>query len=158
MTTNANGPWFDYAILEPSTPQFNKKGEPVKWRVQRNAQGTWRCYCPSFIFSGKGGAVKTCKHIRHCQHLAKNETPVSVNTTKATVTTVAKHPQWDSAYAICSAMLDQARLFANDKQRNDMVEVLAKKLAAFTPTKAAPALTVPQMVTAGVTRHIVFDD
>lgn len=158
MTTNSNGPWTDWAVLEPSTPQFDKHGQPIKYRVQRNAEGTWRCYCKSFIFSGRGGAIKTCKHIRHCQHLDNGNTPVTMTT--ATVKSVpvapAKHPQWDSAFAICDAMLDQARLVANSKQRDQMVEVLAKKLATFTPAKALPVVT-PQTMTAGV-RYITFDD
>ena len=151
--SNADGPWADYAILEPSKPEYDKHGKPIQWRVQKNHVGTWRCFCKSFIFSGKGGSPKSCKHIRHCQHLAQDTTPVT--TVTLTAVAPAKHPQWDSAYAICSAMVDQARLIVNEKQRTQMVEVLAQKLAAFTPAK--PKLAPVQAVVAGV-RHITFDD
>lgn len=150
-TTLTNG-WTTYAVLAPSKPQFNKKGEPVEWKVQTNAAGQWRCYCPSFIFSKL--SPKTCKHIRRCQQELATEQgiPVPVQPIAA-----YKHPQWDSAYTICAAMLDQARLFVNDKQREQLVTVLAQKLAAFVPHKPVATAAKPQLVEVGV-RRITFDD
>jgi hypothetical protein len=148
--------WTDFAIMEPSVTTYDKKGEPILWRVQTNDEtGAWRCFCKSFIFSGRGGAIRTCKHIRHCQGVQANEAMTVAKVAPIqTMPVSTKHPQWDSAYAICSAMVDQARLIVNDKQRTAMVEVLAKKLAAFVPTRPV----TPQVAVAGITRRIVFDD
>lgn len=152
MATTTNG-WTTYAVLAPSKPQFNKKGEAVEWKVQTNDAGQWRCYCPSFIFSKL--SPKTCKHIRRCQQELALEQGIPVQPQPVAA---SKHPQWDSAYTICSAMLDQARLFVNDKQREQLVTVLAQKLAAFVPNKPIGVrAATAQVVEVGV-RRITFDD
>jgi hypothetical protein len=152
--------WTTYAILEPTKPQFNKKGEPVAWKVQRNGEGAWRCHCPSYIFSGKGGAVRTCKHIRRCQQqqqveqVAQTFTPVPV--------AKAKPVYWDTAFSICADMLAKAQLYANEAQRDRLVTVLAAKLATFAPVKPGTGTMTTVKVTGQVVevgvRRITFDD
>ena len=48
--------WTDYAFLKSSK-------DDKTWKVQINSAGQFRCNCPKFIFSGKGGAVRHCKHM-----------------------------------------------------------------------------------------------
>lgn len=155
MATTTVAGWMDYAILEPSTPKVNKHGEPVQWKVQINPVGTFRCNCPAYIFSGKGGAVRTCKHIRACElDRQKLGVPATQVVPKVVTKPTAQHPQWASAVTISKAMLDQARVNVSPAQLQSMCEVLAAKLAAFVPAK--PMFT-SQTVEAGL-RHITFDD
>lgn len=152
-TTTAKNQWTDYAILQPSTPQFNKRGEPVKWKVQINQNGQFRCGCPSFIF----GKVlpRSCKHTRRCeQEQALGGKPMTLPT-EGPFAKVApeQHPQYASAVTITKAMLDDARVQVSTDQMHKMCAILAVKLAAFVP--------VPRPVqahTAGATRFITFDD
>lgn len=147
--------WTDFAILEPSTPQFNKKGEPVKWRVQRNGEGAWRCYCPAYIFSK--GFPKSCKHIRKCQEVLSTEV---TETIKAPVTPKVAVPRWvTEAQAATTAMLRAARIQATETQTAQMIEVLSARLRAWSPgpVKADPVVTQAATVVVGV-RHITFED
>lgn len=48
--------WTTYALLRSSK-------DDKTWRVQINSDGQFRCNCPKYIFSGKGGAVRHCKHM-----------------------------------------------------------------------------------------------
>lgn len=154
-TTSTNG-WKTYAILQPSKPTFNKQGNPVEWKVQTNDAGQWRCYCPSFIFSGRGGTVKTCKHIRHCQQELQQQMTTKVAVPQPIIKAVpSKPPTWDSAYAITTAMIDHARLIVNATQREALVKVLAEKLTAFVPPPTVRVTVAP--VAMGV-RYITFDE
>jgi hypothetical protein len=154
--------WTDWATLQPSTPQYDKKtGEPVKWKVQINQHGLFRCSCMAFIYSK---APKGCKHTRRCEQERQIENVKAID--KATVADwrTASVPQpvrpvvpphWDAACTICDAMLDAARQYANDVQKQAMREVLAARLAVFVPVRAqAPPL---QKVAAAI-RYITFDD
>jgi hypothetical protein len=157
MATTMTMDWTTYAILTPSKPAYNKKGDPVEWKVQTNAAGQWRCYCPSYIFSGRGGAVKTCKHIRYCQQELAKASGQPVLVPQPPVMPTTQHPQWASAVTITSAMVDQARVIITPAQMQQMVAVLAAKLAAFTPAPAQVPKRAPAATTHGV-RYITFDD
>ena len=152
-TTNV---WNDFAVLQPSTPQFNKRGEPVKWKVQINQHGQFRCGCPSFIFSKV--QPRSCKHTRRCEleqgkPMGSTALPVAQ---KAMTTQQTQHPQYASAVTICTAMLDDARVKVSETQMHAMCAVLAQKLAAFVPATHKPVHT--QTTVTQVTRLIVFDD
>jgi hypothetical protein len=161
-TTTAKSQWTDYAILQPSSPQFNKRGEPVKWKVQINQHGQFRCGCPSFIFSKV--LPRSCKHTRRCeqeQALGMKATPMPTEgpfaaksfTAQAAVA-IENHPQYASAVTIASAMLDDARVKVSTDQMHKMCAVLALKLAAFVPAPRPAFVAAPTQVT----RLIVFDD
>ena len=156
-TTNV---WNDFAVLQPSTPQFNKRGEPVKWKVQINQNGQFRCGCPSFIFSKV--LPRSCKHTRRCeqeQAMGVKATPPPIEGPFAAPSfkaqAIEQHPQYASAVTITKAMLDDARVQVSADQMHKMCAVLAQKLAAFVPT---PKPVHTQTTVTQVTRLIVFDD
>jgi len=148
--------WTDYAILEPSKPTYDKHGKPVRWKVQRNEEGTWRCHCPAYIFS-KG--VKTCKHIRRCIDQQVKEqaiaTPVAV--------APAKSPHRIEAEKVFDAMCAAATQKAHVNVKAQigasggaaMVDVLMARLATWMPPAAVTVTTETTVV--GV-RRITFDD
>ena len=50
--------WREYAELVSSA------NTAKRWRVQQHVvTKALRCNCPSYIFSGRGGKTRTCKHL-----------------------------------------------------------------------------------------------
>lgn len=152
--------WTDFAVLEPSTPQF-KDGKKVEWKVQVNEEGQFRCSCPSYIFSKQ--TPKTCKHCKRCEQEQLNGKQPVAATPGVQRPVVA--PCWDDANAMFAAMCDQAskhakvRFNVRDQIGKEaskiMIDVLAARLQLFNPAKAVVVADAAPVL--GV-RRITFDD
>ena len=137
MVTATKHTWADYAILQASSGG-------KEWKVQRNEEGTFRCSCPSFIFSKV--SPRTCKHCRRCETQL-----VAEGLVVPAAPSVAR--EWSEASKILDAMLLKAGPVAlSSGQRKAMCDVLAARLAVFEPA--------PLVVAVGVVgvRRITFDD
>jgi hypothetical protein len=146
--TAAKNQWTDYAVLQPSVPRFDKHGDPVRWKVQINQHGQFRCGCPSYIFSK---APKGCKHTRVCDEQKSGTVLMPVQAAKPT----PQHPQWASAVSITKEMIVGANVAVSTQQMHAMCEVLAAKLAAFTPARVP---IKPTSHTDLGVRYITFND
>lgn len=137
MATTTKPTWTDYALLQSS------KDPKKAWRVQVNEEGEFRCTCPAYIFSGKGGKPRTCKHIRHVKEVEGERWRLK-----------AKPATWDQAAEILEEVLAAGLVFATDASKSKMTLTLATRLQDFVP----PAGPVEQELTAGGLRLITFDD
>lgn len=158
--------WTDYAILEPSVPKLDKKGQPVAWKVQINGDGKFRCSCPSYIFSKQ--SPKTCKHLKKVEEEQLKELRTGV-VNRPGVAAPAVPANYAEATAILLAMLAEAKVdvrphlpltvgskgagFITKAAQDRMVGVLAQRLAIYVPPTPVPS----QTETIGV-RRITFDD
>jgi hypothetical protein len=133
--------WTDYALLTPT-----KGGKP--WKVQINAEGKFRCNCPSWIFCR--GAVRTCKHIRRCEEQ---------RATEGVAVPVARLDPWvEEATKATDVMMRAGRMFPDATQTASMVEALAARLRTFNGgAMVAEVAARPAAVVVGV-RMITFDD
>jgi hypothetical protein len=136
--------WEDYALLESSkTPGL--KYLVQKYLVQKNDQdGTMRCHCKSYIFSGKGGAVRNCKHI----DLAKKQVdPIWQMADVMTQDITKLLKAWGSAaYGLPPAIVSQIEIAVH------------KHLVGFVPP-AGQVMSFPVSQGAGSgVRKITFDD
>lgn len=147
--------WTAYAVLKPSQPSFNRHGEPVEWRIDRNELGDFRCSCPSFIFSRE--KPKTCKHVAR---ILKN------TAAEATAVPVQVKPEESPYFAHAEAIFDEMCKTASAKVRfnvkshigldagKSMVSTLMQRLELFKPP---PKKVSTAEVHDGV-RIITFDD
>lgn len=139
--------WGDFAILQSSSGG-------KEWKVQINEEGTFRCNCPSFIFSGRGGAIRSCKHCRRCKEDLVVEGTGLGAARAVPVSAAMDHPFLVTAQQIYAAMLKAAVALSGSEARKRMVDELAAQLAVFNPA-AMPV--VAHTVSTGV-RRITFDD
>lgn len=148
MATATAG-WTDYAHLKASASD-------KVWKVQTNAEGDFRCSCPSFIFSGRGGAKRTCKH---CAWAVDDRRQGGTATTASTVVqrgaAAAQPACWPEATTILDAMLSKAGISTlSAPVRRTMIEVLAARLASFMPPKPK----APESLTPTGVRLITWED
>jgi hypothetical protein len=150
MATSSLG-WTTYALLAPT-----KGGK--EWKVQINEAGQFRCNCPAYIFSGKGGAVRTCKHCRRCEAQQQLEQPTVVAQAPAIAPALAEAIKVFDA--MCLAGTQAARVNVKTQlgsaAQAAMVKSLAEKLASWVPT-VAPVVAAASVVNVGI-RRITFDD
>lgn len=128
--------WQDYAILQASSGG-------KEWKVQRNEEGSFRCSCPSFVFSKV--SPRACKHCRRCEQQLIEEG-------KAVPVVASEAREWGEAEKTLTAMLFKAVLTITGHQKRTMTDVLAARLAVFEPKPVAVAVGA-----IGV-RRIVFED
>lgn len=141
--------WTDYAHLKASVSD-------KVWKVQTNAEGDFRCSCPSFIFSGRGGAKRTCKH---CAWAVEDRRQGGTATTASNVVqrgVAAAQPScWLEAVTIMTSMLAVAGpTLVPGPAREKMTRVLAENLASFMP----PKLKAPESLTPTGVRLITWED
>lgn len=138
-TVTVKHTWTDYAILQASAGG-------KEWKVQLNEAGTFRCSCPSFIFSKV--SPRSCKHCRRCEAQLVTDGRIVVPSQPV----VAR--ELGEATKIFEVMLLKAGpISIAASQKRTMIEVLAARLAVFEP---AP-MPVASGIMTGV-RRITFDD
>lgn len=155
--TKAAAGWADYAILQASTGGR-------EWKVQINADHVFRCNCPSFIFSGKGGAVRTCKHCKRCEkQWIEDGGTLGVGITPAG--TIVPGGGFDPVRTAARAMFEamvvagrarQTTMVIGSVASTAMIDVLMTELKVFNPAMASGPV-VAETVVVGV-RRITFDD
>lgn len=145
---------------ESFAQMVSSKDSTKFWIVERNkVTGDFRCHCPAFIFSGKGGRKRTCKHCDKARTMPVSSLDLYQPT----------QAYLDQAVTWIEVMLVEAGVTLGGKvpvgfdavaAKTKMAFVLAGKLQEFVPLAGptGPTVSADDLNVGSGMRRIIFDD